>query len=92
MFSDNFRGVGGWYWRLGSFLAVGSISGQNGPFFLCGRPFLAVFMADLVVEALGKPHNRPFWLHGSLRPWFRKALASKASLSPPLPVWAWLRM
>ena len=51
----------------------------------------ALFMADLVVEALGKPHNCPFWLHGNLRPWFRKALASKASLSPLLPVWVWLR-
>ena len=58
--------------------------------FLCGHSFLAVFMADLVVEALGKPYNCPFWLHGSLRPWFWKALASKASLSPPLPVWVWL--
>ena len=54
-------------------------------------PLLTIFMADLVVEALGKPHNRPFWLHGSLRPWFGKALALKVSLSPPLPVWAWLR-
>ena len=52
--------------------------------FLCGRSFLAVFMADLVVEAMGKPYNRLFWLHGSLRPWFWKALAPKASLRPPL--------
>ena len=74
---------------MGYFLAVGLSSGQNGPFFLCGRSFLAVFMADLVVEALGKPYNHPFWLHGSLSPWLWKALlASKASLSPPLPVWA----
>ena len=51
----------------------------------------ALFMADLVAEALGKPCNRPFWLHGSLRSWFWKALASKASLSPPLLVWMWLR-
>ena len=57
-------------------------------FFPCGRSFLAVFMADLVVEAMGKPYNCPFWLHGSLRPWFWKALALKASLSPPLPMWA----
>ena len=34
--------------------------------FLCGHSFLAVFMADLVVEALGKPYNHPFWLHGSV--------------------------
>ena len=60
--------------EVGLLLAVGSSSGQNGPLFLCGRPFLAVYMADLVVEALGKPHNRPFWLHGSLSPWFWKAL------------------
>ena len=53
---------------------------------------LAVFMADLVVEAMGKPYNRPFWLHGSPSPWLWKALASKVSLSPPLPVWAWLHM
>ena len=33
---------------------------QDGPFFLCGRYFLAVFMADLVVETLGKPYNRLF--------------------------------
>ena len=66
--------------EVGLLLAVELSSSQNGPFFLCGRSFLAVFMADLVVEALGKPYNRPFWLHGSLRPSFWKALASKASL------------
>ena len=83
--------MSGWHWRLGYFLAVELSSGRNGLFFLCGCPFLAVFMADLVVEALGKPCNRPFWLQGSLKPWFWKALASKASLSPPLLVWMWLR-
>ena len=53
-------------------------------------PLFGHFMADLMVEALGKPYNHPFWLHGSLRPWFWKAFASKALLSSPLPVWAWL--
>ena len=42
---------------MGYFLAVGWSFGQNGPFFPCGRPFLAVFMADLVVEALDKLYN-----------------------------------
>ena len=60
--------------------------------FPCGRSFLAVFMADLVVKALGKTYDRLFCLHGSLSPWFWKALASKASLSLPLPMWAWLHM
>ena len=31
-------------------------------------------MADLAVKALGKPYNRPFWLHGNLSPWFSTCL------------------
>ena len=41
-----------------------------------------VFMADLVVEVMEKPQNYPFPLHGGLRPWFWKALASKSQPSP----------
>ena len=62
------------------------------PIFPVWAPLFAVFVADLVVKALGKPYNRPFCLHGSLSPWLWKALASKVPLSPPMPVWAWLHM
>ena len=52
---------------------------------------MALEVGLLLAVGLSSGQNRPFWLHGSLRPWFWKALASKASLSPPLPLWAWLR-